>query len=124
MKYKLLIMAFAIAGLIYLLFSVFFVDVQINKYSDIAAVKDQKAVQHGWIPGILPESAYDIAETHNIDKNTLFGSFKYKEEDEEAFLKHLSPMNDEKQTMYWENFLFRVDKEKNLVKYRNRTLAQ
>jgi hypothetical protein len=124
MRYKLLITAIVVAGLVYLIFSMFFVDVQINKYTDIATVKEQKAMQKGWVPSILPESAYEITETHDINKNTLFGSFKYKEPDEKAFLTHLFPINDEKKTMYWEDFLFRVDKEKNLVKYRNRTLAQ
>jgi len=124
MKYKLLIAAVVVAASVYLLFSIFFTDTQINKYSNLESVKDQKAIQEGWIPAILPTSAYEIAETHDLDKNELFGSFKYKESDEETFLKQLSPINDEKKTMYWEDFLFRVDKEKNLVKYRNRTLAQ
>lgn len=124
MKYKLLIIAVAIAGLVYLLFSIFFADVQINKYTDIAAVKDQQAIQKGWIPAILPASAYEIAETHDLDKNELFGSFKYKEADEVLFLKQLQSIGDEKNTLYWEDFLFRVDKEKNLVKFRNRTLTQ
>jgi len=124
MKYKLLIAAIVVAGLVYLLFSAFFLDVQINKYTDLAAVKDQQAIQKGWVPSILPKSAYEITETHDLDKNTLFGSFKYKEEDETAFLTHLFPVNDEKKTMYWEDFLFRVDKEKNIVKYRNRPLTQ
>lgn len=124
MKYKLLIATVVIAGLIYLLFSIFFADVQINKYTDIAAVKDQQAIQKGWIPAILPVSAYEITETHDLDKNELFGSFKYKEADEVSFLKQLQSIGDEKKTFYWEDFLFRVDKEKNLVKFRNRTLTQ
>jgi hypothetical protein len=124
MKYKLLIAAVVVAGLVYLLFSTFFVDVQINKYTDIAAVKDQQAIEKGWIPAILPKSAYEITETHDLDKNTLFGSFKYKEQDEKAFLTYLFPLNDEKKTLYWEDFLFRVNKEKNIVKFRNRPLTQ
>ena len=120
MKYKLLIIALAIAGLVYLLFSIFFVDLQINKYTDIKAVKDQQAIQKGWIPAILPETAYEITETHDLDKNELFGSFKYKERDEIPFLKQLQSIGDEKNTLYWEDFLFRVDKEKNRVKFRNR----
>jgi hypothetical protein len=123
MKYKLLIAAVVFAASIYLLFSFFFSDVQINKYSSIAAVKEQGAIDRGWVPSILPKSAYEITETHDLDKNELFGSFKYKDTDEKAFLQQLSPINDEKRTMYWEDFLFRIDKEKNLVKYRNRTLT-
>jgi len=124
MKYKLLLTMIAVASLIYLLFSTFFIDVQINKYSDLKAVKDQQAIQKGWVPAILPETAYEITETHNIEKNELFGSFKYKEKDEIPFLKQLQSIGDEKNTLYWKDFLFRVDKEKNLIKYRNRVLTQ
>ncbi len=113
-----------IAGVVYFLFSSFFADVQINKYEDIEVVKKQKAIQNGWIPAILPKSSYEITETHDIDANTLFGSFKYKEEDEESFMQNLMGMDDDKKTLFWENFLFRVDKTKNIVKFRNRTLTQ
>jgi len=118
MKYKLLIAAVVVAGLVYLLFSTFFVDVQINKYTDIAAVKDQQAIEKGWIPAILPKSAYEITETHNIDTNELFGSFKYKEKDEASFIKHLTKDNDD--VLLWGNFLFKVDTKLNLVKFRNK----
>jgi len=101
----------------YLLFSYFFIDIQINKYADVAAIKDQKAIEHGWVPSILPLSAYEITETHDQDKNELFGSFKYKEEDEKNFLKHLSKKKDD--ILKWNNFLFRVDTKLNFVKFRN-----
>ncbi len=123
MKYFIIAML-AVAALVYFLFSAFFTDIQINKYDNIQAVQEQKAIQKGWIPAILPESAYEIAETHDIDKNELFGSFRYKEKDEASFLKYLQAVGDEKKTMYWKDFLFRVDKKKNFVKYRNRTLTQ
>lgn len=107
---------------IYLLFSYFFVDIQINKYDDIAAVKDQKAIEHGWVPSIVPLSAYEITETHNIDKNELFGTFKYKEEDEKNFLTHLTTKSEGVQQ--WGNFLFKVDTKLNLVKFRNQGKLQ
>ena len=75
----------------------------------------------GWVPAILPVSAYEITETHDIDKNELFGSFKYKEADEKAFMSQLSKhSNDTKVPYEWENFLFIVDSEKNSVKFRNK----
>ena len=117
---KLLIALLVVAGLVYLLFSTFFVDVQINKYQDKATVIDQEAIKNGWVPSILPESAFDIVETHDIDKNTLFGSFKYKEDDEKSFMQNLIEQNDEKHTLTWEHYLFRVDTEKNMVKFRNK----
>ena len=107
-----------IGSFIYLLFSYFFSDVQINKYTDMAAVKDQNAIKEGWVPSILPPSAYEITETHDIDKNELFGNFKYKEKDEANFLKQLTPKTPEIQQ--WDNFLFKVDTKLNLVQFRNK----
>ena len=117
---KLFIALIVLAGLVYLLFSTFFVDMQINKYADKEIVIEQQAIANGWIPSILPESSFDIVETHNIDKNTLFGSFKYKEVDEKVFMKNLSKLNDDSNTSTWKNFLFRVDSKKNVVKFRNK----
>ena len=124
---KLFIAIIAIAGLVYLLFSSLFTDVQINKYEDLEVVKEQKAIQSGWIPAILPDSAYDIVETHDIDANTLFGSFSYKEKDEEKFLQDLTELNNADHMLEWGNFLFKVDTELNQVKFRNKpglTLTQ
>lgn len=117
---KLLIAMVVLAGLVYLLFSTFIVDVQINKYADKAVAIEQKAIEKGWVPSILPESAYDIAETHDIDKNTLFGSFKYKEADEKRFLQNLTALNDEQNTTTWGDFLFRINTNKNIVKFKNK----
>ena len=118
--YKLLIALIVLIGLVYLLFSTFFVDVQINKYTDKAVVIEQQAIKNGWVPSILPESAFKIVETHDIDKNTVFGSFKYKEDDEKSFTQNLTTLNNDKNTQTWENFLFRVDTQKNMVKFRNK----
>ncbi len=116
-----LILGMVVIGVgVYMMFSYFFTDVQINKYSSIEAVYDEEAIKRGWIPKILPKSAYEIVETHDIDKNTVYGSFKYKEKDESEFLNYLSKMNDINNTLVWEKFLFRVDNESNSVKFRNK----
>ncbi len=105
---------------VYFMLTHYFGDVQINKYQDIAMVKQEQAIQKGWIPSILPESAYEIAETHDLDSNTLFGSFYYKEKDEKAFMENLTLMPDMNNTLEWGNFLFKVDMEQNHVKFRNK----
>ncbi len=117
---KILVIIVVIAGLVYFLLSSFFVDVQINKYEDLEVVKEQTAIQRGWIPAILPNSAFDIVETHDIDTNVILGSFSYKEKDEEKFLQKLTILNDADNTMEWEKFLFRVDTELNKVKFMNK----
>jgi hypothetical protein len=98
----------------------YFNDIQINKYPALDAVKEDKAIEKGWIPALLPDSAYDIEETHDLDTNQLFGKFSYKEKDEAVLLQRLQPMPESNDTLIWENFLFKVDKARNLVRYRNR----
>ena len=101
----------------YFVLTNYYKDVQINKYDSIEAVKEQKAMEGGWIPKNLPPSAYDIAETHDIDTNIIVGKFAYKERDEIDFLKGLKESND---TYIGENFLFKIDKKLNLVSFKNR----
>lgn len=116
MKKMLLIVLIVFIG-IYFLLTHYFGDTQINKYDSLESVQKDTAIQRGWIPKILPASAYDIVETHDIDTNQNFGKFKYKEEDEAAFLAQLSEDND---TYSNERFLFKINKEKNEVRFRNK----
>ena len=117
----LLIISFLVLG--YVVFIQRYSDAQINKYEDIEVVKENQAIQKGWVPAILPNSAYEITETHNLDTNELFGNFKYKEPDEAGLMKHFTVKKDMNNTLEWGNFLFRIDKEKNLVKYRNKPIS-
>jgi len=114
----LLILSFFVLG--YVVFIQRYSDVQINKYEDIEVVKENKAIENGWVPSILPNSAYEITETHDLNKNTLFGNFKYKEQDEAGFMEHLTVKENMNGTLEWGDFLFRVDKKLNKVKYRNK----
>lgn len=117
---KALVILVGIAGLVYLIFSSIFTDVQINKYEDLEVVKEQKAIQSGRIPAILPESAFKIVETYDLDSNTVFGSFEYREKDEEKFLHNLTTFKDTNDTLVWENFLFKVDNKLNKVQFINK----
>ncbi|HIP18778.1 MAG TPA: hypothetical protein EYG78_05515 [Sulfurovum sp.] len=114
----LLIISFFVLG--YVVFIQRYSNVQINKYQDIVVVKENKAIQKGWIPAILPESAYEITETHDLDANTILGSFFYKEVDEAGLMGHLTPVGDMNNTSQWGNFLFKVDTILNKVQYRNK----
>ncbi len=105
--------------LVFLMLSYYFTDIQINKYENMQQVKEDNAMQKGWVPANLPESAYNISETHDIDNNQLFGSFYYKEDDEEQILKGLVLHKDMNDTYVWEGFLFKINRKINKVKYRN-----
>jgi hypothetical protein len=117
---KMIIAALAVGVSLYLLFSAFIPEFEINKYADMQAVEDQKALKLGRLPGVMPPSAYDIAETHDPEMKNIYGMFSYKEPDEAAMMAKLSPLNDGNGTMGWEGFLLRVDTEKNHVKFRNK----
>lgn len=122
---KILIAVALFTILIFLLINQNFEDMQISKYETLEEVKNNKAIQGGWIPAILPASAYDIVESHDLDTNTIFGSFKYKDEDEETFIQNLTDFNSADDMLEWGNFIFKVDKNLNQVKFRNRpTLTQ
>lgn len=117
---KMILFLLAFGVLVFIMLYTTFDDVQINKYPTIDEVKEDTAIQKGWVPAILPDSAYEIAETHDLDKNTLFGSFNYKEEDEAKLMENLTPLGENNETFQWENFLFKVDTGKNKVQYRNK----
>ncbi len=105
---------------IYFILTLYFDDVQINKYPDKVVVVEQKAIERGWVPAILPETAYEISETHDTDTNDIFGAFFYKEKEEADFIQKLELLPDTNQTYVWEDFLFKIDKEQNRVKFRNK----
>ena len=117
---KILIAVALFSILIFLLINQSFEDMQISKYESIEEVKKNTAIKGGWIPAILPNSSYDIVESHDLATNTIFGSFKYKDEDEEIFMQNLTDLNNADQTLEWKNFLFKVDKSLNQVKFRNK----
>jgi hypothetical protein len=106
--------------IIYFTLRQYFGDVQINKYDSKSTVKQEQAIEHGWVPGIIPDSAFEITETHDIDTNEIFGNFKYKQEDEEKFMKAITLVPDTNDTYTQGDFLFRIDTEKNYVQYRNK----
>jgi len=109
---------------IYLIFNYFFTEIEINKYETMKEVRKHQAIERGWVPDILPKSAYDIAETHDLDTNKVYGRFYYKEEDEAAFMQQLQPVHDSNDTYKWQDFLFKPDTKSNSVRYRNKPSAQ
>jgi hypothetical protein len=117
---KILLFILSFFALIYVGLMQRYSDVQINKYEDFNVAKENKALEKGWVPSILPNSAYEIAETHDIDTNAVFGSFKYKEEDEKMLLEQLKLKSDINNTYEWKNFLFKIDTKENRVKFRNK----
>jgi len=85
-------------------------EIEKNFYSNKQDVLKDNAIKRGWVPEILPDSAYDISEVHDIDTNKVEGSFQYLEKDEKNLLSAISENS---------NFKFEVDKGKNKVLFFN-----
>jgi len=92
-------------------------DRQRNDYKNKDAIVKDNAIQRGWIPLIIPDSAYEIEEEHDLDTNILKGSFQYNEKDENNFLNTLTKSNGK---FIWKDFEFTVDTKKNKVEFRNK----
>lgn len=48
-------------------------------------------IGRGWVPAVLPKSATDIRETHNLDSNVGHGSFQFSAADMQSFQAALAP---------------------------------
>ncbi|MBN9693605.1 MAG: hypothetical protein J0M24_25445 [Verrucomicrobia bacterium] len=64
-------------------------------YPSAAAARADGAVQRGWLPGALPDSATNISEAHDLDINTGGGSFLFGATDVDSFRAQLRPASDE-----------------------------
>ena len=54
-------------------------------YASAAAARANGAVGRGWLPEELPDSAFSISESHNLDTNTGGGSFSFGAADADSF---------------------------------------
>lgn len=61
------------------------------RYSTAAEARAEGAIQRGWLPEELPDSATDISESHDLDTNTGNGMFRFLEVDSNAFRAKLQP---------------------------------
>ena len=64
-------------------------------YPTAAAARADAAVQRGWLPKELPNSATNISEAHDLDTNTGGGSFQFGAADVDSFRAQLRPASDE-----------------------------
>lgn len=65
-------------------------DVVTSRFSDLAEAKSQGALERGWLPPLLPDSARAIVERNNLDLNTGMGSFAYDLSERPAYTEKLS----------------------------------
>jgi hypothetical protein len=65
-------------------------DVVTSRFSDLADAKSQGALERGWLPPLLPDSARAIVERNNLDLNTGIGSFTYDVSERPTYMEKLS----------------------------------
>jgi hypothetical protein len=59
-------------------------DVVTNAYATTAEAEQSGAIGQGWMPTILPKSAHDIFEAHDLDRKRQWGLFDFPPSDGEA----------------------------------------
>lgn len=91
-------------------------EVKKTSYNNKNDILKNEAIKRGWIPEIIPKSAFAIIEIHDIDTNQVKGSFKYLEKDENKFISNLKFKN---KINTWKKFQFRINKENNIVSFNN-----
>lgn len=64
-------------------------DVIHSCYATADYVKRDEAIERGWIPEILPNSATDISESHDLDLNVGSGIFSFSPVEVESFRARL-----------------------------------
>lgn len=105
---------FLVVALFFLTFagviSVFFSDIIVGRYDTYAQAKQEGVLERGWLPKLLPASAYNIFEKHNIDTNEIEGYFHYTEIDEPTLLEQIEKGE--------KNFVFEVVPTQNFVQFR------
>ncbi len=88
-------------------------------YVDLQDARFHGAVERGWIPPVLPESARNIQEWHDLDSNEGQIRFQFDPADAQAFLAELTVEG--ANTVYRDPtigtvFYFTVDAEKGEAK--------
>jgi hypothetical protein len=57
---------------------------QSSRFSTYDELRASGLIERGWVPEFLPRSATDIEESHDLDTNRGWASFKYKAGDTAA----------------------------------------
>ena len=98
-------------------------------YDDIVA---DKSIERGWMPAIIPKSAFHIKESHDIDTNTGQGLFQFRSTDISDFKENLgaevdSQRRDSLREKYnlphgevyqWKKFIFSINWDRNEAEFR------
>ncbi len=85
-----------------------------KRYGSLEEARRDGALARGWVPAVLPESASDIIEFHDLDTNETWGTFKFSPTGSAAFRAALVEPGSEEQLVaprrpgvarWWPDFL-------------------
>lgn len=62
-------------------------DIKQETYATFQEASQNGAFKSGWLPQVLPMSATNIVEVHNVDSNELWATFRYSENDIDELIK-------------------------------------
>jgi hypothetical protein len=63
------------------------------EYATYAAAKEDGAILRGWLPDFVPTSATDIRESHNLDSNEHWLTFRFDSNDRAEIVAGLETSN-------------------------------
>lgn len=71
-----------------------FVETTTNQYSNYKEAVTDGALQRGWLPRNIPDSAHEITEAHNVDTNEVLAKFKFDRVDMNNLLRQCAKTTD------------------------------
>ena len=66
-----------------------------SHYQTLAEARADGVFERGWLPDVLPPSAYDISVRNNLDINTSEGRFSFALEDFPQFEERLKSLSEQ-----------------------------
>ncbi len=64
----------------------------VSSYATVREAREAGAIQRGWVPASLPETATVIREAHDVDTNETWGAFKFPASDVKVLHAALVPI--------------------------------
>jgi hypothetical protein len=64
-------------------------ETRVSHYATMAEARRAGAIERGWVPPFLPETTTSIRESHNIDTNETWGTFRFSDADSTALKRAL-----------------------------------
>jgi len=73
--------------------SIIFDETLESHYQNKQEIIADKAIERGWLPNNIPESAHDIYERHELDTNHGYGRFHFDKDERETFTSSMKKIN-------------------------------